>query len=86
MSRSETTEQRVAKFKELHNVVGDFQSMECISAKDSTDENDIPCVFLRYKIKHTKITTIEDFMVEPEEGQYKIEMQNIQQQKNISGQ
>lgn len=77
MNRSETTEQRVEKFKSLHDVLGDYQSMECISVKDTTDANDIPCLYLVYRIKHTKLTSIESFMVEVEEGQYKVEMHNI---------
>ncbi|HMH09519.1 MAG TPA: hypothetical protein VK553_02335 [Candidatus Nitrosopolaris rasttigaisensis] len=80
MNLNETPEQRAAKFKQLYDVVGDFVSMECLSAVNANDANDQPCVNLEYKVKRTKINTIEDFTVVKEEGKYKISDQNIKQQ------
>jgi hypothetical protein len=79
MKVSETADQRVEKFKNLHDAVGDFVSMECISSKNATDPNDQPCVNLEYKVKHTKVTTTEDFTVVKEEGNYKISEYDIKQ-------
>jgi len=80
MNSSETTEQRADKFKKLKDAMGDFQSMECVYAKDSTDGNDINCVLLEYKVKHTKMTSIEEFMVIDAGTAYKVEMHMIKQE------
>jgi|GEM_PF-1281256 hypothetical protein len=80
MNSSETTEQRADKFQKLHDAMGDFQSMECVYAKDSTDGNDINCVNLEYKVKHTKMTSVEDFIVIDAGTGYKVSMHMIRQE------
>jgi len=79
MNRNQTPEQRAENFRKLHAAVGDFVSMECTSIKNGTDENDMPCVNLVYKIKHTKINTIESFTVIRNEGGYKVSVHDITQ-------
>lgn len=77
MNRNQTPEQRAENFRKLRAAVGDYVSMECTSVKNGTDENDMPCVNLVYKIKHTKINTIESFTVVREEGGYKVSVHDI---------
>jgi hypothetical protein len=79
MNSSESVDQRAEKFKKLHDVFGDFVSMECVSATNATDPNDQPCLNLEYKVKHTKMTSIEDFTIVSEGGSYKVTVHDIKQ-------
>lgn len=74
---SEPIDARNAKFKELHNAFGDMTGMELISSKDTTDANDWPCAHIVYRVKHTKINSIEGFSVIWDKGDYKVEAHNI---------
>jgi hypothetical protein len=80
MNLSENDAQRADKFKKLHDAEGDFVSMECTSAANGTDPNDRSCVNLVYTIKHTKLTTIENFTVVDEGGDDKISVHDIKTQ------
>jgi uncharacterized protein YceK len=79
MNRNQTPDQLAEKFKKIKAAVGDFVSMECISCKNGTDENDMPCVNLVYTVKHTKVNTTEGFTVVREEGGYKVSLHDIAQ-------
>jgi len=79
-NKSETPEARTDKFTKLHDALGDFVSAELIKASDSTDPNDFPCVELRYKVKHSKLNSIEEFTVIKEEGNLKVEQHTIAQE------
>jgi|SRR5581483_6661600 len=79
-NKAESPEVRAGKFGTLHDALGDYQSAECIKAVDSTDLNDFPSVYLQYKVKHSKLTSVENFMVIREEGNLKVELHNIMQE------
>jgi hypothetical protein len=76
----ESLNARIQKYKELKEAFGDVQSMECISVKDSTDLDDRPIVQLIYKVKHTKMTSLEAYTVVSQNGDYKIEQQDVKQE------
>jgi hypothetical protein len=78
-NKSETPEARTDKFQKLHDALGDFTSAELLKASDSTDPNDFPCVELRYRVKHSKLNSIEEFTVIKEEGNLKVEQHTITQ-------
>jgi hypothetical protein len=80
MNEGESTDTRTAKFQKLKDAEGDFQSMEVQSEKNSTTDNGLPCVVLVYKIKRTKLTTIETYVVVSDGGGYKVAEQKIEQQ------
>jgi hypothetical protein len=54
--------------------------MQCISVKDSTDLDDRPIVQLIYRVKRTKVTTLEAFSVVSQNGDYKVEQDDIKQE------
>jgi len=70
---------RIQKYKDLKDVFGDVQSMQCISVKDSTDPEDRPIVQFVYKVTHTKLTSLEAYSVVSQNGDYKVEQQDIRQ-------
>lgn len=76
-NKSEPIETRTSKFKDLHDALGDFKSMECIKATDTTDANDFPAIDLVYRVKHSKLNSIEEFTVITEEGKLKIEEHSV---------
>ncbi len=75
----ESIDARAQKYKILKEAYGNVQSIECISAKDSTDIDDRPIVQLIYKVKHTKLTSLEAFSVVSQNGDYKVEQHDIKQ-------
>ncbi len=77
----ESIDVRTQKYKDLKDAFGNFVSMECISVKDSTDPDDRPIVQLVYKVKHTKLTSLEAYTVVSQAGDYKVEQQDIKQLK-----
>ncbi len=76
-NKSESPEERAAKFKDLHNMLGDFVGDTCVRAADSTDLNDFPCVFLKYRVTHTKLASYEEFEIIKDRGELKAEVHNI---------
>ena len=57
--------------------------MQCISAKDSTDPDDRPIVQLIYKVNHTKLPRWRHISVVSQNGDYKVEQQDIKQDKPL---
>ena len=76
-NKSEPIESRTTKFKEMHDALGDLKSVECLKAVDSTDLNDFPSVYLKYRVKHSKLNSIEEFTVIKEEGSLKVEEHSV---------
>jgi hypothetical protein len=76
-NKSEPIETRTAKLQQLHDGLGDFKSMELIKASDTTDANDFPAVDLIYRVKHTKLNSIEEFTVITEEGNLRVEEHSV---------
>lgn len=79
-NEGESLNARIQKYKALKDVFGDVQSIECISEKDSTDMFDRPIVHLVYRVKHTKLTSIEVYSVVSQDGDYKVEQQDIRKE------
>jgi len=78
-NNSESLDARAEKYKELKDANGDVQSMQCISEKASTDPDDRPTLELIYKVKHTKLTSLEAFTVVSQNGDLKVESHDIKQ-------
>ena len=76
----ESLDARMAKYKELQEAFGNVVSIECISAKDSTDPTDRPIVQLMYRVKHTKLTSLEAYSVVSQNGDYKVEEQDVKKE------
>lgn len=78
---SESIDVRTQKYKDLKEAFGDVKSMECISVRDSTDGDDRPIVKLIYRVKHTKLTSLEAYSVVSQNGDYRVESQDVRQEK-----
>ena len=76
-NHAEPLQARNAKFKELHDTFGDMTGVELISAKDTTDPSDWPCARIIYRVKHTRLNSVETFIVIWDKGHYKVEAHNI---------
>jgi putative lipoic acid-binding regulatory protein len=79
-NQGESVEARAQKYRQLKEAYGDVVSMQCISVKDSTDLDDRPIVQLIYRVKRTKVTTLEAFSVVSQNGDYKVEQDDIKQE------
>src|ERR1700743_2005251 len=66
----ESLDARIEKYKELKDAFGNVVSIQCISEKDSTDPDDRPIVQLLYRVKHTKLTSLEAYSVVSQNGSY----------------
>ncbi len=79
-NKAQSLDERTARFQQLHTALGDFVSDTCVRANDSNDLNDFPCVYLKYKVQHTKLTSYESFEIIKAQGELKAEVHNIMQQ------
>ncbi len=77
----ESPDIRTQKYKDLKDAFGNVTGMECISMKDSTDGEDRPIVKLIYRVKHSKMASLEAYSVVSQNGDYKVESQDIKQEK-----
>ena len=77
----ESLDARTQKYKQLKEAFGDVKSIEFVSEKDTTDPDDRPIIELIYKVKHTRMTSMEAYSVVSQNGDYKIESQDIKQEK-----
>jgi hypothetical protein len=75
----ESLQVRTQKYKDLKDAFGNVISMQCISVKDSTDPEDRPIVMMIYQVNHTKLTSLEAYSVVSQNGDYKVESQDIKQ-------
>ncbi len=75
----ESLDARTEKYQQLKGAFGNVVSLECISEKKSVDPDDRPTVELVYKVKHTKLTSLEAYTVVSQNGDYKVEQQDIKQ-------
>jgi|SRR6185312_2947064 len=76
----ESLSARIDKYKELKDAFGNVVSIKCISVKDSTDPDDRPIVKLMYLVKHTKLTSVEAYSVVSQNGDYKVEEQDVKKE------
>ena len=70
-SESETPEERIEKMKKLTEVMGKITSFQLTDSAEK-NEGDEQLIMFTYKVKHTKINSIEKFMVMKNEGGYEI--------------
>ncbi len=77
-STSEPKEVRLQKFKQIIDATGPVQDFELT---DSTSESEIgeeSRITLTYKVKHSRLNTIETYKISKESGNYVIAGINIQ--------
>jgi hypothetical protein len=69
---SETVEIKVQKLIRLRDTMGPVQSKELISATHVAEFGQPQQVVLKYKVVHARVTAIETFTVQEDEGGYKV--------------
>jgi hypothetical protein len=80
LNEGEPVEKRTEKFQKLKDVMGDVQSAELVSEQNGTTQDEFPCVVLTYKIKHTKLTSKEEFTVVARGSSYKVSEHKIEKE------
>jgi len=81
-NESEALEAKIEKFKRLKDTMGAIQSYELLSSKENYDsDRGINQLELKYKVKCSKITVDETFLIISDEGNEKIIFQNIENAK-----
>ena len=68
----ESLEARTEKFKKLRQALGEVQSLELTEAKNEAVPGDESKLTLTYKIKRSRISSVETFVVILEDGKYKV--------------
>lgn len=68
----ESLEVRSEKFKKLKQAMGEVQSLDLTEAKNEAVPGDECRLTLTYKIKRSRISSVETFVVILEDGKYKV--------------
>lgn len=76
-NKSEPVEQKIEKYQQLKRVLGPFRSMELISSVSEANFGEDAKVFLEYRITYRNATTIENFEILKDEGEYRIARHHI---------
>ena len=76
-NRSEPVDQKIEKYQQLKRVLGPLQSMEIMSSVSEANFGEEAKVSLQYRITYSNATTIENFEVVKDEGEYKIASHHI---------
>lgn len=66
-----------SKFKKLKDVTGDMQSFELTESTVNNIAGEEPNVILTYNVKHSKINTVEKFVIVIEGSKYKISLHDV---------
>jgi len=77
-NESEPMDVKIEKLNRLKNILGDVQSVEFISSTHQAEFGQPKKLILVYRVKHSKITTIESFSVVEEEGGYRIAAHSVE--------
>jgi hypothetical protein len=70
--KAETEQELSHKFNKLKEIAGPITSIELKESTLETEMGEEACVHLVYLVKHTRVTTKEDFVVVIEGGKHKI--------------
>jgi hypothetical protein len=76
-NQNEPVEKKIEKYQQLKRVLGQLQSMEVVSSASEAKFGEKTKVLLQYRIKYDNATTLEDFTVVKDEGEYKIASHHI---------
>jgi len=74
---SEPVDQKIEKYQQLKRVLGPLQSMELLSSASEASFGEEARVLLQYRITYRNATTLENFEVVKDEGEYRISSHHI---------
>ena len=77
-NESEPEEEKLAKLKRLHEVMGPITSYELRDSVVKTTPGEVKTIGLTYYVQHTKVNAIEKYTVINDEGEVKIVGQNVE--------
>jgi hypothetical protein len=77
-NESEPMDVKREKLLHLKKVLGNVESVEFLISTDVKEFGQPRKLVLEYRVKHTKITTLEKFSVVQDEGGYKISSHGVQ--------
>jgi len=81
-NESEPQEQKIEKFRQLKETMGNIKSFELLSSKKQHDpDKGINQLELKYKVVCERVTVQETYLVINDEGEEKIIFQNIENLK-----
>jgi hypothetical protein len=66
------SEDRIAKMKKLHDLMGEVISWQLTDSSMQTETGESASITLTYKVKHKKLTTEEKYIIAPDEGRHVI--------------
>ena len=70
-NENESTEQRSDKLKQLKEALGAITTYQLTDSMTKGNDGEQALV-LTYKVSHTKVTTIEKFVIVKDEGEYRV--------------
>lgn len=81
-TESEPLDKRIAKFKELKGIMGNVNQRLLIDSLIDTLSLENPSISLTYRLTHDQFSTVEEFVVVKESGDYKISKHRIKSTEN----
>ncbi len=78
---SETVEIKVQKLIRLRDTLGRVKTVEFVSATNKAEFGRPQEIVLVYKVVHTRVTAIETFTLQQDEGGYKVSSQSVETAK-----
>jgi hypothetical protein len=76
-NNNEPVETKIEKYQQLKRVLGKLNSMEVLNSASETNFGEQAKVILQYRIIYENATTVEDFVVVIDDGEYKIASHHI---------
>ncbi|MGI8893808.1 MAG: hypothetical protein ACR2GN_10170 [Bacteroidia bacterium] len=76
-NQNEPVDKKIEKYQQLKRVLGNLTSMEVISSSPEANFGEQSKVLLQYRISYENATTLEDFTVVKDEGEYRIASHHI---------
>ena len=76
-NKNEPVEKKIEKYQQLKSVLGDLNSVELVSSTSEANFGEQARVQLQYRIHYANATTLEDFTVVKDEGEYRIASHHI---------
>jgi hypothetical protein len=74
---SEPKDKKIEKYKRLKDVMGSLQSFSMIESKESTSNDNVQSITLRYDLNYANVKGEGTFIVINDDGSIRITFQNI---------
>ena len=75
---SEPLDKKTEKYQKMKDALGQIDSYEFVSSKESNQVENVPALNLTYMVKYGTMTLTFSFLVIKDEGKHKITFQNME--------